>query len=427
MTPEIYIDSLTRLPNRALFEDRVEQSVAQARRSNEQIAIHYFELDNLKGLLETHGKRISEGLIKGVADRIRSFIRKSDTFSRLEGGEFAIIQRGVGNSMGVTTLVQKVLHALEDPFVVDGREIRTSVSVGISLLSPDVEPREIMAQAEHALHMAKEKSHQDFRFHDAAVDEAVQAMVVLRKQLESAIENEEFFLEYQPQVDLSQNRIIAAEALIRWRHPERGVLGPDVFIPVAEDGGLIVPLGQWVLEEACRQRQAWNEAGLKDIPIAVNVSGVQFQDPGFPDRVIRILETTQLEPDALDLEFTESVLLRSSEELKDSLAQLADRGVKFSLDDFGTGYSSLRSLRAFPVQKLKIAGEFVRDMISNPDAASIVEAVIGLGHMLDLKVVAEEVETEQQLEFLRNHHCDAAQGYLLGRPEAAGDFAKRLT
>lgn len=427
MNPESYIDSLTQLPNRALFEDRVEQSVAQARRIGEQIAIHYVELDNLEGMLETHGQGIAEGLIKAVAGRIHRFIRVSDTLARLEGGEFAIIQRAVGNTMGVTTLVQKVLAALDEPFVVEGLELRTSASVGISLLSPDVEPGDIMAQAEHALHMAKEESRQAFRFHDGAVDEELQAMAVFREQLESALENEELFLEFQPQVDLNQDQVIAAEALVRWRHPDRGVLGPNVFIPVAEDGGLIVALGQWVLEEACRQRQAWNEAGLKDIPIAVNVSGLQFQDPGFPDWVVRILEATQLGSDALDLEFTESVLLRGSEELWDSLVRLHDHGVRFSIDDFGTGYSSLRYLRAFPVQKLKIAGEFVRDMISNPDAASIVEAVIGLGHMLDLKVVAEEVETEEQLEFLRKHRCDEAQGYLFGRPEAAREFAKRLT
>lgn len=427
MTFEIYVDPLTQLPNHVLFEDRVEQSVEQARRSGEQIAIHYVELDNLRGLFETHGERVREGLIKGVASRIHSFIRKSDTLARLEGGEFAIIQRGVGNSMGVTTLVQKVLEALDDPFAVEGLELRTSASVGISLLSPDVKPREIMAQAEHALHMAKEKSHRAFRFHDAAVDEELQAMVVLRDELESALEKEELFLEYQAQVDLSRNQIIAAEALVRWRHPTRGVLGPEVFIPVAEDSGLIVPLGQWVLEEACRQRQIWNGTGLNDVPIAVNVSGIQFQDPGFSDRVVKTLEATQLGPGALDLEFTESVLLRSSEELRGSLVQLFDQGVRFSLDDFGTGYSSLRYLRAFPVQKLKIAGEFVRDVTSNPEAASIVEAVIGLGHMLGLKVVAEEVETEEQLEFLRDHACDAAQGYLFGRPEAASEFAKRLT
>ena len=226
-------------------------------------------------------------------------------------------------------------------------------------------------------------------------DRPAQIQAVLRRELDIAIEKEQLFLEYQPQFDLAENKIIAAEALVRWRHPERGVLGPNLFIPIAENGGLIVRLGQWVLEEACRQSEAWRAAGLKDIPIAVNVSGVQFRDPDFPDRVINTLETAQLKPGAVELEFTESVLLRSSKELEASLMQLAENGIRFSLDDFGTGYSSLRYLRSFPVHKLKIAGEFVRDVLSNPDAASIVEAVIGLGHKMDLKVVAEEVETPQ--------------------------------
>ncbi len=426
-SPGAYYDDLTRLPNRALFQDRVEQSVAQAQRSGERLAIHYLELDHLDSLVETYGERVGEGLVKGVAGRVGAFIRKSDTLARLEPGEFAIIQRNVGNTMGVTTLVQKVLDALAQPFAVYGHELRTGASVGISLFTPGAKADEIMAQAEHALHMAKEGSRQAFRFHDAKVDKELQSLVALREDLSRALDQQEFFLEYQSQLDLTDDKVFAAEALVRWHHPERGVVDPTGFIPLAEDVGLIIPLGQWVLEEACRQRQAWCEQGLKEIPVAVNVSGVQFRDSGFATWVLRTLEETGLNPELLDLEFTESVLLHGSEELRQSLGRLHARGVRFSIDDFGTGYSSLRYLRAFPVQKLKIAGEFIRDVVSNPDAASIVDAVIGLGHKLGLQVVAEGVETEEQLAYLRERGCDGAQGFVFGRPEGPRSFVEYLT
>ena len=424
--PEIYYDPLTKLPNRALFQNRLEQSVAQAQRSGEQLAIHYIGLDQLETLIQTHGREVGEGLIRGLAVRLRSFIRKSDTLTRLKGGEFAIIQRNVGNTMGVTTLVQKVLDALAQPLSVEGLELRTSASVGISLYTPGLEPEEFMAQAEKALHKAAEESREAYRFHDEQLGQEIQTKVVLQDELGRALERGEFFLEYQSQVNLTEDRILASEALVRWRHPERGVVEPKGFIRFAEDAGLIVPLGRWVLEEASRQRKAWSEAGLVEVPVAVNVSGVQFRDPGFPDQVLNTLKTVGLEPDLLDLEFTESVLLQSPETLRDSLGRLHERGVKFSIDDFGTGYSSLRYLRTLPVQKLKIAGEFVRDVASNPDAAAIVDGVISLGHKLDLQVVAEGVETEEQVVFLREHGCDGAQGYLFDRPEGPGAFAQRL-
>ena len=424
--PETYYDPLTKLPNRALFQNRVEQSVAQAQRSGEQIAIHYLGLDQLETLIQTHGREVGERLIKGVAARLRSFIRKTDTLARLKGGEFAIIQRNVGNTMGVTTLVQKVLDALAQPLSVEGLELRTSASVGISLYTAGVEPGEFMAQAQKALHKARDESREAYRFHDEQLGQEIQAKVVLRDELGRALERGEFFLEYQAQLNLTEDRILASEALVRWRHPERGVVGPAGFIRLAEDVGLIVPIGRWILEEACQQRKAWSEAGLREVPVAVNVSSVQFRDPGFPDRIVSTLERVGLKPELLDLEFTESVLLQSSETLRDSLGRLHERGVKFSIDDFGTGYSSLRYLRALPVQKLKIAGEFVRDVTTNPDAASIVAAVIGLGHKLGLQVVAEGVETEEQVAFLLEHGCDGAQGYFYGRPEGPGAFAQRL-
>jgi diguanylate cyclase (GGDEF)-like protein len=421
---EPHYDRLTELPNRKLFEDRVEQSVAQARRSGERIALHYLELDELNNLTQTHGPLVRDDLIRRAADRVRRLIRKSDTFARLQGGEFGIIQRNVENPLGFTTLSQRILHLLDEPFSVEGQHLKTGASIGISLMTADAEAKQLMLQTEQALRDAKKGSRQHFRFHDADLDEAVRAKLVVQAELHQAIERQEFFLEYQPQLNLAGNRIMATEALLRWLHPDRGVILPGEFITVAEDIGLILPLGRWVLKEACRQRQAWFEAGLKTSPIAVNVSGVQLRDPGFPDMVLNTLSATGLDPELLDLELTESVLLQYSDEIRNSLSRLHLNRVKISIDDFGTGYSSLRYLTSFPAHKLKIARELVHDITSNRDAASIVNAVIRLGHELNMEVVAEGVETADQLTYLAERDCDGVQGFLIGKALGASTFSK---
>ena len=415
-------DRLTDLPNRRLFEDRVEQSVAQARRSGERIALHYLELDDLNSVTQSHGTEVRDDIIRLAAERVRRIIRKSDTIARLQGGEFGIIQRNVENPLGFTTLSQKILDSLDQPFAIEGHELRTGASIGISLVTSDDEAEQLMDQTEGALHKAQKGIRRHIRLRDATLDRAVQAQLDIQEELVWALDRQEFYLEYQPQVDLSGDRMIGAEALLRWKHPKRGVIYPDTFITAAEESGLILPLGRWALEEACRQRQAWFEAGLEKGPIAVNVSGFQVHDLDFPEVVLGILESTGLSPELLDLELTESVTLQYTDQVKSALRQLHESQVKISIDDFGTGYSSLRYLASFPAHKLKIARELVHEIPENHDASLIVNAVIRLGHELNLEVVAEGVETKEQLAYLAARECDGVQGFLFGPAVGADQY-----
>ena len=311
------------------------------------------------------------------------------------------------------------------PFSVSGHEIYTSTSIGISLSSPGEEREELMLQADRALYKAKQKGRSTFHFHNEELAEEVRTYVTLRQDLHGALERGEFFLDYQPQIDLGSGRVVGSEALLRWLHPERGLLAPGAFIPVAERTGLIIPMGAWVLAEACQQRKTWSDGGLPEVPVAVNLSAVQLRDPAFTKTLLRILHESGINPHLLELELTETILMEGSDVVEQGLIQWHEHGIKFTIDDFGTGYSSLQYLSRFPVHKLKIAMEFVQSVTEDPDASSIVDAVISLGHKLGLKVIAEGVETEVQVEFLRAHGCDEAQGFYFGRPVAPDAFAFR--
>lgn len=424
---DLALDKLTGLPSRVLFEDRVERAIAQASRSGEQFALLHLRLAQPPVLRTNLDSEIHSGFLQAFADRIRRFIRRSDTFARIDGSEFAILQRNVHNSLGVTTLVEKVLDALEVPFTVAGMSIDGAASIGISLFRPGVSAGELIDQAESAIDsVTKDGASEAFRFHDRTLDHKMHYLASLKADLEEGLERGEFVLEYQPQVDISGRSTVATEALVRWRHPTHGLLWPTDFISLSEESGFIRRLGLWVLEQACRQRLAWNEAGVPRMPIAVNVSGVQLGDPSFASSVLEVLRTTGLEGNQLDLEVTETVLLESAEALHSGFHRLHDAGVRFSIDDFGTGHSSLRYLQVLPVDKLKIAMEFVSGLPGDRDSAAIVEALVALGHKLGLRVLAEGVETAEQVSFLEDCGCDQMQGFHFARPMAPESIVKRL-
>ena len=419
-------DALTGLPDRYLFSDRLSQAIGAAKRSGRQLALLYFDLDEFKSVNDTLGHSAGDELLKEIASRLTEIVRSSDSVARLGGDEFAIIETDVEGAAAAGSLALRLLDALSRPLTVAGQKIHTSASIGIALSSPGDTGEELMRQADRALYKAKENGRGSFHFHDQELAREVRTYVTLREELFGAIERAELFLEYQPQVELSSGRIVGSEALVRWQHPQRGLLAPGLFIPAAERSGLIIPLGTWVLEEACRQRKRWSDDGVPAVPVAVNLSAAQFQDRRFAESLRRVLRQTGVNPHLLELELTESILMQRSDAILQVLSQANEQGIRFSIDDFGTGYSSLRYLREFPVHKLKIAMEFVHGVTTDSDDASIVSAVIQLGHTLGLKVIAEGVETEAQVEFLLAHHCDQAQGFYFARPIAPDAFAEEL-
>jgi Amt family ammonium transporter len=419
-------DSLTGLPNRFLFEDRLKQAVLGTRRTGERIALHYLDLDEFKQVNDTLGHSVGDELLKAVGQRLTKLVRETDTVARLGGDEFAIIQTDIHGATGASAFALRIQDAMIAPFTAAENEIHTSTSIGITVSSPGDEPSELLLQADRALYKAKERGRQRFHFHNQELAEEVERYVSIRRDLRDAVGRDEFFLEFQPQVNLRTGDIVGSEALVRWQHPRRGRLPPAEFIPVTENTGLISAIGDWVLEAACRQRREWCDRGLTKIPVAVNLSGVQFKDPRFADKLQTLLETTGVQPDLLELELTETILMQGSQAVQRALTQSDESGISIAIDDFGTGYSSLQYLREFPVSRLKIAMEFVQGVTEDPDDAAIVAAVISLGHELGMRVIAEGVETEEQVEFLKAHDCDDAQGFYFSQPLAAETFAQRL-
>jgi diguanylate cyclase (GGDEF)-like protein len=390
------------------------------------VALLYLDLDEFKNVNDTLGHMVGDELLKAAASRLDEQVREVDSVARLGGDEFAIILTGIKGAAGVSTFALRILDSLSRSFNVAGHVIHTSASIGISVSSADSEPAELMLQADRALYKAKERGRSNFQFHDDKLADEVERYVQIREDLHGAVERGEFFLEFQPQVNLESGDIIGCEALVRWQHPRRGLLYPSAFIPVTENTSLIVPLGSWVLEEACRQCGEWCDRGRPDFAVAVNLSAVQFRDPRFIATLDSILARTDLAPQSLELELTETVLMQSSEEVGQALRASSERGISFAIDDFGTGYSSLRYLREFPVHKLKIAMEFVQGVSDDEDDAAIVEAVISLGRKLGITVIAEGVETAEQADFLLRHGCEEAQGFYFGRPLRPEAFAALL-
>ncbi|MDP1705351.1 MAG: EAL domain-containing protein [Sulfurimicrobium sp.] len=420
-------DPLTRLPNRLLAKDHLEMAAAYASRTHTRVALLFLDLDNFKTINDSLGHAVGDALLKAVAARLRDSVRSTDTISRQGGDEFLMLLPDASDTEAITDIAQKVLRTLNAPFDIDGHQLATSASIGIAVYPDDGSDFDtLLKKADTAMYQAKKAGRSTYRFYTEQMNvDAVERHQMLTG-LARALERKEFVLYYQPQIDIASGAVVGAEALIRWQHPERGLVPPGLFIPVAEDSGHIVPIGEWVLQEACRQAAAWQQAGLPELIMAVNLSAVQFKRSNLETSVTQALADSGLRPELLELELTESILIQDTENMLGTVHRLKALGVKLSIDDFGTGYSSLSYLSRFAVDKLKIDQSFVRDMVDNPGNAAIVRAIIQMAKSLNLKTIAEGVEDESLLAPLRLHHCDEAQGYYFARPMPADEFALYL-
>ena len=377
-------DGLTGLPNRALFNERLNYAAARAKRYAESFALLLLDLDRFKDVNDTLGHPVGDALLAAVGERLKSAVRESDVVARLGGDEFAILQLGLENANDAAGYAQRVIDLLTEPFVIEDHQIHTDTSIGIALYMPgESDPTHLFSQADTALYRAKAEGRRGYRFHDAHVEAEVRQRVAINEELHEAIAEKQFVLHFQPQVDTRTRRLVAVEGLLRWHHPKRGILGPCEFIPVAEDSGLLLEIDGWVLKEACRQMRAWQDQGLMGkAVISVNLSPLQFKTADFEEKVVAALEKAGLDPHCLELEITERSLAERPDDVANVMKRLDARGVRFSIDDFGTGYSSLQYLKRLPVSKIKIAQEFVRDMLQDASDASIVRAIIRLGQEL---------------------------------------------
>jgi diguanylate cyclase (GGDEF)-like protein/PAS domain S-box-containing protein len=420
-------DFLTGLPNRVLLNDRIDQAILMAKRNSAQIALLFMDLDGFKHINDSLGHPIGDKLLQSVAQRLVSCVRGADTVSRQGGDEFIVLLSEVQHSEVAAVMATRILKSVATTHSVDKHDLHITTSIGMSSYPDDgLNAETLIKNADTAMYQAKENGRQCFRFFKPAMNARAVERQSIEESLRRALQRHEFTLYYQPKVCLRTNAIVGAEALIRWTHPTRGMLSPAQFIPIAEDCGLILPIGRWVLRQACRQARAWMDAGQRPITMAVNVSAMEFGDDGFLDGLFAVLEESRLESTALEVELTESVLMKRVESTAGILRTLRQRGVRVAVDDFGTGYSSLSYLRKLPIDSLKVDQSFVRQISTGGDDVAIVTAVINMARSLKLKVIAEGVETRTELEFLKAHHCDEAQGYYFSKPVAARQFAALL-
>ena len=416
-------DPLTELPNRLLLRDRMAQAMAHATRMQSRVALMFLDLDRFKKINDSLGHPVGDGLLKAIVERLKGCVRESDTISRQGGDEFVIVLNDVRDGDAVSRVADKIHQRMGRPFLVGEHSLITSFSMGVAIFPDDGEDFDVLMQkADTAMYHAKESGRNSHRFFTEQMNLQVVEHMHLETQLRQALENGEFVLHYQPQLDLQERTIIGVEALVRWNSPDNGLVPPAKFIPVAEDSGLIVQIGAWVLREACRQARAWQDAGLPPFVVAVNLSAIQFKRLDLVNTVINALVLADLDSHWLELELTESILLQDAEATLDTVHRLKALGVKLSVDDFGTGYSSLAYLKRFAVDKLKIDQSFVRDLVTDPDDAAIVRAIIQMAHSLKLKTIAEGVETEELCNLLQIFRCDEIQGYWLARPMPAGEL-----
>lgn len=423
-----YHDALTGLPNRMLLQDRCNQATAHAERTGTHVALMFLDLDNFKQINDTLGHACGDLLLKEVTARLKDCVRDTDTISRQGGDEFVVVLRDLPDSQAAVPVLDKIMVQMQKPVRIEGSELTTSVSIGVALFPDDGRTFDtLLKKADMAMYRAKEVGRNTYHFFNEEMSTQASEHLALRSGLRRALDNGELELHYQPQVQLGTGRVIGAEALLRWNAPGEGMIMPGRFIAIAEESGLIVPIGEWVIMEACRQASAWRAAGLPDICVAINLSAVQFRRGNVEQTVLRALEATGLPPDCLELELTESIMLQNVEQVLATVRRLKLLGVKLSIDDFGTGYSSLSYLKRFEVDKLKIDQSFIRDLASDPDDAAIVRAVIQMAHSLNLKTIAEGVETDDIRHMLRVFQCDEAQGYLFARPMPAAEFTRFLS
>lgn len=412
-----YYDKLTQLPNRTLLGDLLTSTLTSAGAANKSVAILFVDLDRFKNINDSLGHSVGDQVLQEAAERIKQCVRDEDIVARIGGDEFLIALPKLEGKTEAAAAADRLLRRMAVSIPSHGRLFTISCSIGISMFPEHGADYEtLIRKADAAMYCAKEDGRNRYRFFTEEMNVAVSEQLTVENGLRSALENGEFYLEYQPQICIATGEVNGLEALLRWKHPEIGLIAPSTFIRVAENSGLILPIGEWVLRTACRQARRWREEHALDLPIAVNVSAVQFRQEGFCEVIRKILLETGVAPRSLELELTESLLLSNEDVMFEVLRELKAMGVRLAIDDFGTGYSSLSYLRQFPVSKLKIDRSFIRDVAANADDAAITTAIISMGRNLNLRVIAEGVETEEQLSFLRARRCDDVQGYYLSRP-----------
>ena len=418
-------DPLTRLPNRMLLQDRIEQAIEKAKRHGASVAVMFCDLDGFKLVNDAYGHQFGDRLLVRMAERVRDLLRPQDTLARLGGDEFVVVL-GVESTDDAVVVAERITAAVAEPFVIDAAELQLSASLGIALYPDDAtSERELMAHADAAMYHTKQSGRNGYTFFTPAMQASASRRLRLLQDLRRALARDELILYYQPKFPGSGQPVIGAEALLRWQHPELGLLGPDTFIPIAERSGLILPIGDWVLDRACAQLRAWHDAGHTSWSMAVNLSPLQFTSPSLVDTVRDALQRHALDPGHLTLEVTETTAMKNVEASLQLLNTLTAMGVKIAIDDFGTGYSSLLYLKRMPASELKIDRAFVRDLENNAEDAAIVSSIVALGRSLQLQVVAEGVETEAQRDFLDQLGCDLLQGYHLGKPMDPETFLRQ--
>ncbi|MBD1923983.1 PAS domain S-box protein [Microcoleus sp. FACHB-831] len=424
---QAFHDLLTGLPNRTLFNERVFTALTSARSSNSSLAVMFLDLDRFKIINDTLGHAIGDQLLQGVSERLKYCLREGDTFARWGGDEFTLLLPQINDAEDAAKIAQRILEALKPAFNLEGHELYISSSIGIALYPQDGgDVQTLLRNADAALYRAKEHGRNNYRFYLPSMNSQASELLALENQLHQALEREEFVVYYQPQVNVKTGEITGMEALVRWQHPELGLVAPGTFIPLAEANGLIVPIGEWVLRTACAQNKAWQDAGFPPVRVAVNLSARQFQQPTLVAMVGQVLAETGLEARFLELEITETTIMQNVEFARTMLSDLQAMGVHISMDDFGTGYSSLSYLKKFPFHTIKIDQSFIRELTSAPQDTAIISAVNTLGYGLNLRVVAEGVETHEQLQLLRSLQCDEMQGYLFSRSLSVVDATKVL-
>jgi diguanylate cyclase (GGDEF)-like protein/PAS domain S-box-containing protein len=422
-----HYDSLTLLPNRALFYDRLSHGLAQARRNKSTLAVLFIDVDRFKHVNDTFGHMAGDQLLKQISHRLAQCVRGEDTVGRLSGDEFAVVLTRISVPEDAATVAHKIVDALNHPFQLEGAELFVTASIGITVFPTDSTDQDtLIRNADVAMYRAKERGRNNYQFYTPEMNARTREMLSMESELRRALERDEFVLHYQPKVSLATGRITGVEALLRWRHPERGLVPPGDFIPLLEETGLVVQTGDWVLRAVCAQLKEWERAGLEPVPVAINLSARQFLSPNLGQTIKRVLGEHDVHSGLLEVEITESSIMTNAEEAIRTLEYLQTLGVQAAIDDFGTGYSSLSYLKRFPLRALKIDRSFVRDITTDVDDATITQAVISMAHSLGLKVIAEGVETEAQLEFLQRYGCDEVQGYLYSKPIPGDECATMI-
>lgn len=410
-----------------MFMHTLQRAFSLAQRRGKQFALFFIDLDRFKNINDSLGHEAGDRLLQDVARRLRSHLRESDTVARLGGDEFVVLVEDTVEPRELNAIAQNILNAVARPFLLSGSEYHVTGSIGIATYPADgLDPASLLKNADIAMYLAKDHGKNNFQFYSAQQNAHSFERLAMESALRHALEREEFVLHYQPKIDIASGRIVGVEALLRWKHPDLAMVAPNQFIPLAEETGLIVPIGRWVLRTACAQSAAWRRDGLPRLRIAVNLSARQFSDDRLLDDIGDAMAAAALPPGGLELEITESMVMHSPERAVTTMNRLRELGITVSIDDFGTGYSSLGYLKRFPIDNVKVDRSFIKDLPQDADDAAITRAVIAMAQSLRIRVIAEGVETREQLDFLREHGCDECQGYYLSRPLPAAEFALLL-